>query len=39
MYFLHMVQRAEETLITDAQQYCQEHLLLRLYDPAKEGGI
>ncbi|MCS6865703.1 MAG: MotA/TolQ/ExbB proton channel family protein [Gemmataceae bacterium] len=39
MYFLHMVQRAEETLITDAQQYCQEHLLLRLYDPAKDGGI
>jgi biopolymer transport protein ExbB/TolQ len=36
MYFLHAVQRAEETLITDAQQYCQEHLLLRLYDPAKE---
>jgi hypothetical protein len=34
MYFLHAVQRAEETLVTDAQQYCQEHLLLRLYDPA-----
>jgi hypothetical protein len=37
MYFLHAVQRAEETLITDAQEYCQEHLLLRLYDPSKEG--
>jgi biopolymer transport protein ExbB/TolQ len=37
MYFLHAVQRAEEMLVTDAQQYCQEHLLLRLYDPAKEG--
>jgi biopolymer transport protein ExbB/TolQ len=36
MYFLHAVQRAEETLVSDAQQYCQEHLLLRLYDPAKE---
>ena len=34
MYFLHTVQRAEETLVTDAQQYCQEHLLLRLYDPS-----
>jgi biopolymer transport protein ExbB/TolQ len=34
MYFLHAVQRAEETLVTDSQQYCQEHLLLRLYDPA-----
>lgn len=40
MYFVHAVQRAEETLVTDAQQYCQEHLLLRLYDPAAEhaGG-
>jgi len=33
MYFVHGVQSAEETLVTDAQQYCQEHLLLRLYDP------
>jgi hypothetical protein len=31
MYFVHLVQRVEETLVTDAQQYCQEHLLLRLY--------
>lgn len=39
MYFVHAVQRAEETLVTDAQQYCQEHLLLRLYDPgAGESG-
>ena len=36
MYFVHVVQRAEETLVTDAQQYCQEHLLLRLYNP--QGG-
>jgi hypothetical protein len=34
MYLLHTVQRAEETLIIDCQEYCQEHLLLRLYDPA-----
>lgn len=33
MYLLHAVQRAEETLIIDCQDYCQEHLLLRLYDP------
>lgn len=33
MYLLHMVQRAEETLVIDCQDYCQEHLLLRLYDP------
>jgi biopolymer transport protein ExbB/TolQ len=33
MYLLHMVQRAEEMLVIDCQAYCQEHLLLRLYDP------
>ncbi|MBM3983708.1 MAG: MotA/TolQ/ExbB proton channel family protein [Planctomycetes bacterium] len=38
MYVIHAVQRAEETLVTDAQQYCQEHLLLRLYDPSKDGA-
>lgn len=36
MYLLHMVQRDEEALIIDCQQYCQEHLLLRLYDEAPE---
>ena len=36
MYFLHAVQRSEETLIIDCQDYCQEHLLLRLYDPKPE---
>jgi biopolymer transport protein ExbB/TolQ len=36
MYFLNAVQRSEETLVVDAQEYCQEHLLLRLYDPATE---
>jgi len=33
MYFLHSVQRSEETLLIDCQDYCQEHLLLRVYDP------
>jgi hypothetical protein len=33
---LHIVQRSEENLINDCQQYCQEHLLLRLYDPQPE---
>lgn len=33
MYLLHSVQRSEETLVIDCQEYCQEHLLLRLYDP------
>ena len=36
MYLVHTVQRAEETLVVDAQEYCQEHLLLRLYDPTAE---
>ena len=31
-----LVQTAEELLIIDSQQYCQEHLLLRLYDPEPE---
>ncbi len=33
MYVIHTIQRAEETLVIDAQDYCQENLLLRLYDP------
>lgn len=36
MYLVHMVQRQEETLVVDCQEYCQEHLILRLYDPAHE---
>ena len=37
MYMLHTVQKAEETLVIDCQNYCQEHLLLRLYDPGADG--
>ena len=37
MYLLHAVQKAEETLVIDCQNYCQEHLLLRLYDPRPEA--
>ncbi len=37
MYVLHTVQRSEETLIIDCQEYCQEHLLLRLYDPKPDA--
>lgn len=39
MYLLNMVQRSEETLVVDAQEYCQEHLMLRLYDPTHESVI
>lgn len=39
MYFLHVIQRAEEALVLDCQQYCQEHLVLRLYDPKPEEAF
>ena len=39
MYILHSVQRSEETLVIDCQDYCQEHLLLRLYDPQPHDGV
>src|SRR5437016_2858472 len=39
MYLIHMIQRAEDMLVVDAQEYCQEHLLLRLYDPAAEHAV
>ncbi len=31
MFLLHTVQRDEESLVIDCQQYCQEHLVTRLY--------
>jgi biopolymer transport protein ExbB/TolQ len=33
MFLLHMVQRDEEALVLDCQQYCHEHLVARLYNP------
>jgi biopolymer transport protein ExbB/TolQ len=33
MYVIHAVTKSEETLVIDCQNYCQEHLLLRLSDP------
>ena len=32
MFFLHSVQREEEGLVIDCQQYCLEHLVSRLYE-------
>jgi biopolymer transport protein ExbB/TolQ len=32
MFLLHMVQRDEEALVIDCQQYCLEHLVTRLYE-------
>jgi len=33
MFLLHAVQRDEEALVLDCQQYCLDHLVARLYDP------
>jgi biopolymer transport protein ExbB/TolQ len=33
MFLVHSVQREEEGLIIDCQQYCSEHLVNRLYEP------
>jgi biopolymer transport protein ExbB/TolQ len=33
MFWIHAVQRDEESLVIDCQQYCLEHLLNRLYEP------
>lgn len=35
MFFVHSVQRDEEALVIDCQQYCQEHLINRLYEPER----
>jgi hypothetical protein len=41
MFFLHAVQREEEGLVIDCQQYCLEHLVSRLYetDPEPAGDL
>jgi hypothetical protein len=36
MFLLHTVQREEEALVLDCQQYCLEHLVGRLYDTEPE---
>ncbi len=38
MFLIHSVQREEEALVIDCQQYCLEHLTLRLYDPEPVEG-
>lgn len=37
MFLIHSVQRDEEALVLDCQQYCLEHLVNRLYDPQPAG--
>ena len=38
MFLLHAVQREEEGLVIDCQQYCLDHLVSRLYDTEPEPG-
>jgi hypothetical protein len=35
MFLIHSVQRDEEALVIDCQQYCLEHLVNRLYEPER----
>ncbi len=37
MFLIHMMQRDEEALVLDSQQYCMEHLVNRLYEPEPLG--
>ena len=38
MFLVHSVQRDEEAVVIDCQQYCLEHLVNRLYDLAPVDG-
>jgi len=38
MFFLHAVQREEEGLVIDCQQYCLEHLVSRIYEGESDGA-
>jgi hypothetical protein len=38
MFLVHTVQRDEEALVIDCQQYCLEHLVGRLYEPRSEDS-
>jgi biopolymer transport protein ExbB/TolQ len=37
MFLIHIIQREEESLVIDCQQYCLEHLVNRLYEPEFTG--
>src|SRR5712691_3463505 len=37
MFLIAMLQRAEEALVLDCQQFCLEHLVNRLYEPEPVG--
>jgi biopolymer transport protein ExbB/TolQ len=37
MFLIHTIQREEESLVFDCQQYCLEHLVNRIYEPEIAG--
>jgi biopolymer transport protein ExbB/TolQ len=37
MFLIHLIQREEESLVIDCQQYCLEHLVNHLYEPEFTG--
>jgi hypothetical protein len=39
MFLIHTVQRDEESLVIDCQQYCLEHLVNRLYEPGSHAEV
>ena len=39
MFLIHMLQRDEEALVLDCQQFCLEHLVNRLYEPEPLGEL
>ena len=39
MFLIHMLQREEESLVIDCQQYCLEHLVNRIYEPDTAANL
>ena len=39
MFILHSLQREEESLVIDCQQYCLEHLVNRIYEPESTDDV
>lgn len=39
MFLIHTLQREEESLVIDCQQYCLEHLVNRIYEPDSAGSL
>lgn len=38
MFLIHTLQREEESVVIDCQQYCLEHLVNRIYEPEASAG-